>query len=522
MRILSPASRATIKIRFSLVDVGLAALSPLLALYACHALILASDSLLLIASYWAIALLSSLIAFVAFRIHEAIPRYLSVPDVMAVIKAVALGELLAGGVWFILTRLEGIPRSVPLVHALILGAGLLAVRALAHIGDLSRGWAGRPPSPAYQHVILIGLNKLSFVYMKLLKTSTATPHRVIAVLDDQPRWIGRSVDGVRVFGPPAQLEALIAEFAVHGVHTHGVVIGGRSDILSEEALNEVRRVCTRHGIELVFVPHVFGIGLTEADCSCALSSPAVCRDQIPANFALPRYFRCKRAIDFCAALMLLIPLLPVLLVVSVLSFADIGLPIFFWQQRTGLRARAFLLYKIRTLRPAFDWRGLPTPENLRLSWIGRFLRRTRLDELPQLLNVLVGDMSLIGPRPLLPEDQPPNRTVRLMVRPGITGWAQVNGGALLSPTEKGQLDEWYIRNASFALDLRILWLTALGLLRRNWGVEEALARAHAAPTARPDGKGSQKRQSAALRGVAAGHLDPAPDRQSRSSPVASV
>jgi lipopolysaccharide/colanic/teichoic acid biosynthesis glycosyltransferase len=87
------------------------------------------------------------------------------------------------------------------------------------------------------------------------------------------------------------------------------------------------------------------------------------------------------------------------------------------------------------------------------------LRRTRLDELPQLLNVLVGDMSLVGPRPLLPRDQPANPTVRLMVRPGITGWAQVNGGTLLNPSEKDKLDEWYVRNASFWLDLRIVCLT---------------------------------------------------------------
>jgi lipopolysaccharide/colanic/teichoic acid biosynthesis glycosyltransferase len=100
-----------------------------------------------------------------------------------------------------------------------------------------------------------------------------------------------------------------------------------------------------------------------------------------------------------------------------------------------------------------------------VSRIGRFLRRTRLDELPQLLNVLLGDMSLIGPRPLLPRDQPRNVAARLSVRPGITGWAQVNGGVLLSPDEKEQLDEWYIRNASPSLDLRIIVMTLMMFLR---------------------------------------------------------
>ena len=97
----------------------------------------------------------------------------------------------------------------------------------------------------------------------------------------------------------------------------------------------------------------------------------------------------------------------------------------------------------------------------RSSAVGRFLRKCRFDEVPQLLNVLVGDMSLVGPRPLLPRDQPADPTVRLSIRPGITGWAQVNGGKLLSVEEKTALDEWYVRNASLWLDLRIIYLTLL-------------------------------------------------------------
>jgi lipopolysaccharide/colanic/teichoic acid biosynthesis glycosyltransferase len=102
-----------------------------------------------------------------------------------------------------------------------------------------------------------------------------------------------------------------------------------------------------------------------------------------------------------------------------------------------------MLQKFRTLRPPFNWRGDPVPEREKVSLVGKFLRQTRIDELPQLLNILVGDMALIGPRPLLPEDQPANPATRLMVRPGITGWAQVNGGKFLTPEEKDQYDEYY-------------------------------------------------------------------------------
>ena len=108
---------------------------------------------------------------------------------------------------------------------------------------------------------------------------------------------------------------------------------------------------------------------------------------------------------------------------------------------------------------AYDNSGQRIPDALRLSAIGRFLRKTRLDELPQLLHILKGEMSFVGPRPLLPVDQSPAYAARLMVRPGMTGWAQVKGGRDISAADKAALDVWYVKNASFRLDLEILWKT---------------------------------------------------------------
>ena len=136
-----------------------------------------------------------------------------------------------------------------------------------------------------------------------------------------------------------------------------------------------------------------------------------------------------------------------------------------------------MLQKFRSLRPPFDWHGQQVADRQKLSFIGRLLRQTRLDELPQLLNVLVGDMALIGPRPLLPEDQPANPATRLMVRPGITGWAQVNGGKFLTPEEKDQYDEFYIRNASLWFDLRIIFTTLRVLFRFTAHSDHAVAAA---------------------------------------------
>src|SRR5262249_4490163 len=303
--------------------------------------------------------------------------------------------------------------------------------------------AERPPHVRSEHIILIGLSDLSSLYLKVLETFAPGQKRIVAVLDEAPDAIGRAIDGVRVFGPPSDLQSLIEEFAVHGISIDRVVVGGEANMLSEEALNEIERVCGQRNVELDFVPRLFGLSPVEGQLGRPGTEPAPRPDAI-VDFELPAYFRLKGFGDFFVALALVIALLPLWVLLACLTFLDVGSPVLFWQQRIGLYGRQFLLHKFRTLRPPCDWRGDKLSDEQRLSWIGRLMRKARLDELPQLLNVLVGDMSLIGPRPLLPQDQPPTPTVRLMVRPGMTGWAQVNGGTLLSARAKEALDEWYI------------------------------------------------------------------------------
>ena len=193
------------------------------------------------------------------------------------------------------------------------------------------------------------------------------------------------------------------------------------------------------------------------------------------SVALPALFRLKRWIDVVGSLVLIVLLFPLFLVAGVLVLLDVGRPILFWQERLGWKGRSFLIYKFRTLRAPFDAEGNPTLAGRRPSAIGRFLRATRLDELPQLLNVLLGDMSLVGPRPLLPEDQPSNMSLRLSVRPSISGWAQVNGAKLVTREEKENLDEWYVRNASLWVDLRIIVMTIKVILKGRVSSQEILA-----------------------------------------------
>jgi lipopolysaccharide/colanic/teichoic acid biosynthesis glycosyltransferase len=278
-------------------------------------------------------------------------------------------------------------------------------------------------------------------------------------------------------GPPSELEAVIEEFTVHGIQTDQVVIGMNSEDLPEGVIEEIRRVCGHHNIDLGFVPEMFGLTtMPEPEALTKMQTDFEASVVAEPPVEVPAYFKLKRYLDFGAALVLLTVLSPFWLVAAVVAVYDVGMPVFFWQQRMGIGSRRFLLYKFRTLRTPFDETGRKLSDEERLSPIGRFMRRSRLDELPQLLNILVGDMSLIGPRPLLPRDQPKNLAMRLTVRPGITGWAQVNGGVLLTPDEKEWLDDYYVRNASLWLDLRIALMTVLMFFhgdRRSQLVESA-------------------------------------------------
>lgn len=163
------------------------------------------------------------------------------------------------------------------------------------------------------------------------------------------------------------------------------------------------------------------------------------------------------------AALLLLAVLPLLAVLGIGIVLSMGRPVLFRQRRAGLHGQAFTLLKLRSMREAAGKDGQPLPDEARVTRFGRFLRRSRLDELPGLWNVAAGDMAFVGPRPLLPETiaglgQP--GAMRGEVRPGLTGWSQVNGNTLLSLDEKIALDLWYVAHAGPLLDLRILALTA--------------------------------------------------------------
>lgn len=178
----------------------------------------------------------------------------------------------------------------------------------------------------------------------------------------------------------------------------------------------------------------------------------------------------NRFFELCIALFLLIFISPFVFFVGLLILVTQGRPVFFIQERAGLDGKPFKIIKFRTMKESFDNQGNQLSDSLRLTAFGKFLRSTSIDELPELWNVVKGEMSLVGPRPLLMEYLPlysPEQYRRHEVRPGITGWAQINGRNALSWEDKFKLDIWYVDNRSIWLDFKILYLTVKKVLIRD-------------------------------------------------------
>src|SRR5262245_44595984 len=472
MRVHSPTSRSGSRIYLSMWDLFWTLTSPGLALYLRDANVVfnSSDPAVFI-YYWMLSAGFAILAFFAFRLQDGITRYFSVHEALDIAEAVLFAELMTFAVLFTLTRLDGIPRSIPLVHGLLLAGGLLAARVFVRI--VASEDNGPPDHQCRrERIILIGANRFASSFIQLLNAYAPQQQRVIAVLDDDAAMIGRAISGVQIFGAPHELEAIVSEFAIHGIGTNRIVIAGEADFLSPPVLHEVERICKKRQIELTFLPRMIGLSERKPTTAPAIISKPV---ESGPTFALPPFFRLKRWIDIVGSLALIVLFFPLLVLAGVLVLLDVGRPIFFWQERLGWKGRSFLIYKFRTLGAPFDSAGNPALGSRQPSAVGRFLRASRLDELPQLLNVLFGEMSLIGPRPLLPEDQPENTSIRLSVRPGISGWAQVNGAKLVTKEQKEQLDDWYVRNASLLLDFWIIVMTIKLVLRGRVSSQEILA-----------------------------------------------
>lgn len=262
---------------------------------------------------------------------------------------------------------------------------------------------------------------------------------------------------------------MIVRLQIHGIDVSRIIIAADENEISPKALDKIFDLANRRGlivtdIHLLFSEVAGPIG-SDADFDV---------DIITLRGA---YWSIKRTLDILGAAALLLLLAPLFALTAGLVAWDVSNPLLFWQERPGRHGKMIRVFKFRTMKTSVGSDGRPIPDEQRTSRIGHLLRKLRLDELPQLWNILRGDMSFIGPRPLLFVDQPEEVSQRLAVRPGISGWAQINGGKLVTPEEKRALDLWYIAHVSFFLDIRIALLTLIVMVRGDSPNSEAVRQA---------------------------------------------
>ena len=435
------------------------------------------------------------IVFLAGGLDRTPWRYCSVADLLQVILLSVLAILLALVLTFALNRLEPVARSLPVVQ----GGLIISFLVFARSAVRSRFWHsrqihinrnGRANVQPHETVLVLGVNSVTELFLLSVKEFASQRVQVAGILAEEPSMRGRAIQQKPVLGTIEELPEILQSLEVHGVIVDRIVVATAADRLPPRALETLLEAEKSSSIVVQFLSEQLGFEDSSKGAS-VLSSQA--RNSAPGPRALSRLvnvsdedhtnttgkafrFR-KRMVDVFGATFLVIMLFPVAIFIAFVVALDVGFPLIFWQQRPGLYGRPFKLYKFRTMRAPHDRHQRRIPDDQRSSAVGQIIRRARLDELPQLYNVLIGNMSLIGPRPLLPCDQSPDYAARLSVRPGITGWAQVNGGRIISSSDKCILDIWYAQNASLVLDLKIVLSTVKMIFLGDRINTEAVGRA---------------------------------------------
>jgi lipopolysaccharide/colanic/teichoic acid biosynthesis glycosyltransferase len=448
-------------LRSILVDLFLVALATVAAAVIRDNFIIEPPRLIALVPYLVITLGVAGLVFPVLGISRSLWRFTSLRDGLRIAAATTIVVLSAVAIGFVVNRLDGVARALPIIQGLLIVSFLIGARVLARVShdrlSHDRRFRSTPahPSDAVETVLVIGLNKLAELYLQCLAEHDTGRVRIAGLLGEENQ-VGFSVHSHPVLGTPEQVRNTLRRLEMHGVFVDRIVVAMSRNDLSlavQRAFAQIQETTT---IGFDFLTE--RIGIERPSAAQPSPEPSTSSPIAALNLAFERipYHRVKRAIDLVGSAVLVIALAPLFLLVSLLVAADVGLPLVFWQQRPGLRGRPFRLYKFRTMADAHSSDGQRRAEDGRISVVGDFLRRSRLDELPQLLNILKAEMSFVGPRPLLPIDQPIDSRSRLLVRPGLTGWAQIKGGRKISPDDKAALDVWYVRNMSASLDLKIL------------------------------------------------------------------
>ena len=467
------------RVALLLVDLLVIAAATVFAVALRDNLEVSADRLVQIGPYLLLTMAAAVPVLFATGLNRTSWRYSSLGDYLVIGSAVTATVLVALALGFVLNRLENVARAMPIIQGLLMVCGLIGVRVATRLGHAARG-RRQGVAPSFSNVpesvLVVGLNSVTELFLRSVEDFAADRIKVAGLLGPAERDRGLLLRRYQVLGMPEELDGVLSDLEVHGVSVDRIVITESFEQLSPAAQDALLHIEKTSSIRLDFFAERVGFAHVPRAAEAAprpsdsdqRAAAALLAMEIE-GLALHPYFRWKRVIDAVAAAVAIVLLAPVALLVTLVVMLDAGHPAIFWQQRPGARGWPFRLYKFRTMAGAHDAQGRRLADAERLSPVGHFLRQTHLDELPQLYNILIGEMSFVGPRPLLPADQSPAFSARLAVRPGLTGWAQIKGGRDLSAADKAALDVWYVRNASLRLDVQIVW----GTLRTLWSKDRA-------------------------------------------------
>ncbi|MBS0235259.1 MAG: sugar transferase [Proteobacteria bacterium] len=439
------------------VDMALVSVSTLLAIVLCSPE-LPFAALAHSGQYAVITSVTAIPVLMLFRLNRMVWRFTSLSDAIRAAAATAAIVALSMMIGFSLDCLAGVPRAVPVMQALLVLYALVAARLAMRLRHLLRQRFRNMNSPANgrrENVLVIGLNPAADLFFQFASVTGHARMEIVGILSNAERHRGRFIRSREILGAPESIHDVLQDLAVHGIVVDRVVLTSPIRELSMNAQMALRNIEKDGQIYIDCLSTSFDVvnaGARNAGGATFVADGKVHEAGLPST----SYLRWKRLIDVAAALVGIALFAPLMLFVFVVVRLDVGAPAIFWQQRPGAGGRQIKILKFRTMGPVRTPDGRVLSDVERISRFGCFLRRVRLDELPQVFNILAGHMSFVGPRPLLPIDQPKASVARLRLRPGLTGWAQIKGGRSLSIEDKAALDLWYIKNASFTLDLVIL------------------------------------------------------------------
>lgn len=425
------------------------------------------------APYFLSTAIASIFVLPFFGVSRSFWRFSAMPVYIRIVASVFAITLVSIAITFAVNRGESLPRSLPLLQFYLAASLLVGARLLYKMRNASRQAArrGMAPlklvdAPAPETVLLVGLSRLTEIYLQAAAELAPEGVRIAGILGQRGRHVGRLVAAHKVLGVPENLVQVLSELEVSGIAVDRIVVTAPREALSCEAREAIAAVQRSGSVRLDFMSKALGFepeALRQSSGAAASAEPS--HNGEPLRFhiqadeleAMQRrfYWKAKRAIDIGASLFLIALSSFFFVLIGLAVLASMGRPLFFSQQRPGLGGRPFRLHKFRTMKMPVARDGRLLSDEERALPLGNFLRRFRLDELPQLFNILRGDMSFIGPRPLLAREQAAANRARLLVRPGLSGWAQVVGGRAISAEDKAALDVWYVRNASLRLDTAI-------------------------------------------------------------------